>query len=150
MRVAIGCDHGGYPLRQAVIEAVREAGCELLDFGAHGPERSDYPDYAEKVGHAIQKGEAERGILICGSGVGISIAACKIKGVYAAVCHDTYSAHQGVEHDQMNVLCLGGLVIGTQLAKELVIAFLKAEFDGVDRHAGRVAKMKKIEAEERK
>jgi ribose 5-phosphate isomerase B len=137
MRVAIGCDHGGYPLRQAVIEAVREAGCELLDFGAHGPERSE-------------KGEAERGILICGSGVGISIAACKIKGVYAAVCHDTYSAHQGVEHDQMNVLCLGGLVIGTQLAKELVMTFLKAKFDGVDRHAMRVAKMKKIEAEERK
>jgi ribose 5-phosphate isomerase B len=150
MRVAIGCDHGGYPLRQAVIEAVREAGCEPLDFGAHGPERSDYPDHAEKVGRAIQKGEAERGVLICGSGVGISIAANKMKGVYAAVCHDTYSAHQGVEHDQMNVLCLGGLVIGAQLAKELVMAFLKAEFDGVDRHAMRVAKMKKIETEERK
>lgn len=150
MRVAIGCDHGGYPLRQAVIEAVHEAGCELLDFGALSSERSDYSDYAEKVGCAIQKGEAERGVLICGSGVGISIAANKMKGIYAAVCHDTYSAHQGVEHDQMNVLCLGGLVIGTQLAKELVMAFLKAKFDIVDRHAMRVAKMKKIETEEQK
>lgn len=148
MRVAVGSDHGGYPLKETVIEAVREAGHEVIDVGVYSPQRSDYPDFAEKVGRLIQQGEAQRGILLCGSGVGASIAATKMKGIYAAVCHDTYSAHQGVEHDMMNVLCLGGRIIGTELAKELVRAFLSAEFSGEERHALRVEKVKRIEAEE--
>lgn len=149
MKIAVACDHGGFPLKEAVLEAVRDAGDELLDLGAFSVAPDDYPDYAEKLGRAIQKGEAERGILLCGSGVGASIAANKLKGVYAAVCHDTYSAHQGVEHDAMNVLCLGARIIGPELAKDIVTAFLAARFIGNDpgqeRHARRVGKIRKLE-----
>ena len=145
MQVAVGCDHGGYSLKDAVIKAITESGHTALDFGTHSAERSDYPDYAEKVSAAILAGKADRGILICGSGVGICIAANKIPGIYAAICHDTYSAHQGVEHDRMNVLCLGGRIIGTELAQELVTAFLKAEFSYGERHIIRTDKVKAIE-----
>jgi len=145
MKIAIACDHGGFPLKEAVLEAVRAAGDELLDLGAFSVAPDDYPDYAEKLGRAIQNGEAERGILLCGSGVGASIAANKLKGVYAAVCHDIYSAHQGVEHDAMNVLCLGARVIGPKLAEDLVAAFLSARFRNEERHIRRVDKVKKLE-----
>jgi len=145
MKIAIACDHGGFPLKEAVLEAVRAAGDELLDLGAFSVAPDDYPDYAEKLGRAIQKGEAERGVLLCGSGVGASIAANKLKGVYAAVCHDIYSAHQGVEHDAMNVLCLGARVIGPKLAEDLVAAFLSARFRNEERHIRRVDKVKKLE-----
>ena len=145
MKIAIACDHGGFPLKEAVLEAVRAAGDDLLDLGAFSVAPDDYPDYAEKLGRAIQNGEAERGILLCGSGVGASIAANKLKGVYAAVCHDIYSAHQGVEHDAMNVLCLGARVIGPKLAEDLVAAFLSARFRNEERHIRRVDKVKKLE-----
>jgi ribose 5-phosphate isomerase B len=145
MKIAIACDHGGFPLKEAVTGAVRNAGCELLDLGAFAVEPDDYPDYAEKMGWAIQSGKAERGILLCGSGVGASIAANKLKGVYAAVCHDVYSAHQGVEHDNMNVLCMGARVVGTKLAEDLVATFLAARFRGEERYARRIEKVRKLE-----
>ena len=151
MRVAIGSDHAGFPLKETVCEAVRAAGHEILDFGTNNTASVDYADFAEKVGRAIQQSEAERGILLCGSGVGACIAANKMRGVYAAICHDTYSAHQGVEHDNMNVLCLGGRILGPEPAKEIVAAFLGARFVGNDpgeeRHARRVGKVKKLERE---
>jgi len=149
MKIAVACDHGGFPLKATVLEVIRNAGHEPLDLGTHTTEPVDYPDYAEKLGRLIQEGKAERGILLCGSGVGACIAANKIKGVYAGVCHDTYSAHQGVEHDDMNVLCLGARIIGPELAREIVAAFLAARFLGNDpgqeRHARRVAKVRKLE-----
>jgi RpiB/LacA/LacB family sugar-phosphate isomerase len=145
MKIAVAFGHAGFSMKDPVIEAVLGAGHEPVDLGTFNCDSVDYPDYAEKVGLAIQKGEAERGILVCGSGVGASIAANKMKGIYAGLCHDTYSAHQGVEHDDMNVLCLGGRIIGPEIAKELVKSFLSAEFTGEDRHARRVAKIKKLE-----
>jgi ribose 5-phosphate isomerase B len=145
MRVAIACDHGGFPLKESIIKTVEQQGHQALDLGAFSSESSDYPDFAEKIGLAINNGEADRGILICGSGVGACIAANKIKGIYAAICHDTYSAHQGVEHDDMNVLCLGARIVGVELAKELVAAFLSAEFSSEARHVRRVNKMRAIE-----
>jgi ribose 5-phosphate isomerase B len=145
MKIALACDHGGYPLKSIVKECVHKMGHEVIDLVPENTPSDDYPDFAEKLGLAISKGEAERGILICGSGVGASIAANKIKGVYAAVCHDTYSAHQGVEHDKMNVLCLGARIIGPELAKELVEAFLNAQFSNAERHVRRVNKVYKIE-----
>ena len=149
MRVAVASDHAGFPLKATVVNAVFAAGHQPIDLGTVSTDSVDYADYAEKVGRAIQQGEAERGILLCGSGVGVCIAANKMRGVYAAVCHDTYSAHQGVEHDSMNVLCLGGRVIGPEVVGELVSAFLKANFLGNDsggeRHARRVEKVRKIE-----
>jgi len=145
MRIAVGCDHGGFPLKEAVMCAIERSGHTPVDFGTYSAERSDYPDYAELVGEAILSGKAERGVLICGSGVGICIAANKIPGIYAAICHDTYSAHQGVEHDRMNVLCLGGRVIGTELAQELVSAFINAEFSYGERHIIRTSKVESIE-----
>ena len=149
MIIAVACDHGGFPIKDTILTAVRAAGHTPLDLGAQGPEPSDFPDFAEKVGRAIQEGRANRGVLICGSGVGACIAANKIRGVYAAVCHDTYSAHQGVEHDDMNVLCLGARVVGPSLAQDLVASFLAARFIGNDpgqeRFARRVAKVHKIE-----
>ena len=150
MKVAVACDHAGFPLKEMVLETIRFAGHEPLDLGAKNLDPvDDYPDYAEKVGIAIQNGEAERGILLCGSGVGACIAANKLKGIYAGVCHDTYSGHQGVEHDEMNVLCLGPRVIGAGLAMEIITAFLSARFVGDDpgqeRHARRVAKIRKLE-----
>ena len=152
MKIAVATDHAGFPIRDIVLEAVRDAGHEIIDLGTHSTEAVDYPDYAEKIGRAIQSGEADRGILLCGSGVGASIAANKMKGVYAAVCHDSYSAHQGVEHDDMNVLCLGGRIIGPELVRELVESFLKARFVGNDpgqeRHMRRVGKVRQIEADQ--
>jgi ribose 5-phosphate isomerase B len=145
MKIALACDHGGYPLKMMVKDSIISAGHSVIDLGTDSQESVDYPDFAEKLGKAIVNGEAERGVLICGSGVGASIAANKIKGVYAAVCHDTYSAHQGVEHDRMNVLCLGARVIGNELAKELVDAFLKAQFSNEERHVRRVNKVYAIE-----
>ncbi len=150
MKVAVACDHAGFPLKHVVLEAVRAAGHEVLDLGTDSTEAVDYPDYSEKVGKAIQSGEAERGVLLCGSGVGACIAADKMKGVYAAICHDTYSAHQGVEHDDMNVLCMGARIVGPELVRELVTAFLAAHFvgnePGQERHKRRVGKVRKIEA----
>jgi len=149
MKIAVAADHGGFPLKNIVLEAVRAAGHEPIDLGTFSTEAVDYPDYAEKVGQIIQSGEAVRGILLCGSGIGACIAANKMKGVYAGVCHDTYSAHQGVEHDDMNVLCLGARIIGPEPAKEIVTAFLGARFHGNDpgqeRHARRVDKVRKFE-----
>jgi ribose 5-phosphate isomerase B len=149
MKVAFGCDHAGFPLKETVLDAVRAAGHEPIDFGTFSAESVDFPDFTVKVGQAIQNGQAERGILLCGSGVGACIAANKMKGIYASVCHDTYSAAQGVMHDAMNVLCLGPRVIGPELAKALVIAFLNARYLGNDiggeRLARRVGKIKKLE-----
>jgi ribose 5-phosphate isomerase B len=149
MKVAIGTDHAGFPLKQTVIEAVRAAGHEPVDLGTHSTEAVDYPDYAVKVGQAILDGEAERGIMLCGSAVGANIAANKMRGIYAGICHDTYSAHQGVEHDDMNLLCLGARIIGPEPAKEIVAAFLRARFVGDDpgeeRHKRRVGKVRKLE-----
>lgn len=147
MRIAVSCDHAGFPLKAAVIETIQKAGHEVLDFGTDGPISVDFPDFAEKACRAIQRGEAERGVVICGSGVGVVIAANKLKGIYAGLCHDTYSAHQGVEHDFMNVLCMGAQVIGPALARELVNAFLGAKFDGGERFVRRVNKMKRLESE---
>ena len=150
MKIAVACDHAGFPLKQLVMETIRLAGHEILDLGTDSKKPVDYPDYSEKVGHAIQNGEARRGILLCGSGVGACIAANKMQGVYACVCHDTYSAHQGVEHDEMNVLCIGARIIGPELAREIVLAFLEARFEGQDpgqeRHARRVIKIRKLES----
>jgi ribose 5-phosphate isomerase B len=146
MKIAIACDHAGFPLKEAILVAVRLAGHEPIDLGTDGTEPVDYPDYAEKVGRAIQSGQARRGVLLCGSGVGASIAANKMRGVYAGVCHDTYSAHQGVEHDDMNVLCIGARIVGPDLAEELVTTFLKAQFlNREERHVRRVAKIRKLE-----
>ena len=153
MKVAVGCDHGGFPLKQVVIDAVNALGHEVVDVGTFSAEAVDFPDFVKKVGENVQSGETERGILICGSGIGASIAANKMKGIYASICHDTYSAAQGVEHDAMNVLCLGGRVIGPELVKVLVPAFLNAEYlgdkTGGERFARRVGKIKKIEEENR-
>jgi ribose 5-phosphate isomerase B len=150
MKVAVGCDHAGFPLKGVVIESVKAAGHDVIDVGAFSMDaEDDFPDFTKKVGEAIQSGEAERGILICGSGVGAAIAANKMKGVYASICHDTYSAAQGVMHDAMNVLCLGGRVIGPELVKVLVPAFLMARYlgddDGGERLARRVAKIIEME-----
>jgi ribose 5-phosphate isomerase B len=145
MKIALACDHGGFPLKNVIKENVLANGHEVIDLGTDSTKSVDYPDFAEKLGLVIKHGEAERGILICGSGVGASIAANKIKGVYAGLCHDTYSAHQGVEHDNMNVLCLGARVIGDELAKELVNAFLNAQFTHEERHVRRVNKVYQIE-----
>ena len=125
--------------------AIQAAGHEVLDLGTDTPEPVDYPDYAEKVGRAVQRGEAERGIVLCGSGVGAVIAANKLRGIRAGLCHDTYSAHQCVEHDNVNVLGLGGRVIGPEPAQEIVRAFLQARFSGEERHARRVGKIQRLE-----
>src|SRR5512141_1539057 len=149
MKVVVGFDHAGFPLKQTVLESVRKAGHEPIDVGTNSADPVDFPDYAEKVGRLIQSGEAERGILCCGSGIGACIAANKMKGVYASICHDTYSAAQGVLHDDMNLLCLGGRVVGPELAISLVKAFLGAHYignePGGERLARRVGKIKKME-----
>ena len=149
MKIAIACDHAGFPLKDTIVETVRRLGYEPIDLGTNSAAAVDYPDYAEKLGRLIQSGQAERGILLCGSGVGACIAANKLKGIYAGVCHDTYSGHQGVEHDNMNVLCLGPRVIGPELAIEIATAFVSARFIGNDpgqeRHARRVGKVRKLE-----
>jgi RpiB/LacA/LacB family sugar-phosphate isomerase len=145
MRIVVGSDHAGYILKQEVGEALRQAGHEVLDVGTSSTAPVDYPDSAEAVGKAVMDGRAERGVLICGSGVGASVAASKLPGIRAAVCHDTYSAHQGVEHDDMNVLVLGGRIIGPALAMELVRVFVAARFTGEERHVRRLAKVKALE-----
>ncbi len=151
MKIAVATDHGGFLLKQTVLQAIKDAGHEAIDLGTDSAEAVDYPDFAEKVGRHIQAGTAERGILLCGSGVGACIAANKMKGIYAAIAHDSYTAHQGVEHDAMNVLCLGGRIIGPEPTKEIVNAFLNARFVGNDsgeeRHKRRVGKMRKLEEE---
>ncbi|MGQ9902805.1 MAG: ribose 5-phosphate isomerase B [Anaerolineae bacterium] len=146
MIIAVGSDHGGYALKVLVVEQLRAEGHQVIDVGAFSEERSDYPDFARFVGEALQQGRAERGILLCGSGVGACIAANKMRGIRACVCHDTYSARQGVEHDDMNVLVLGGQVIGRELAFDLARAFLGARFNQGERY---VARLKKVEALER-
>jgi ribose 5-phosphate isomerase B len=146
MRVAVAFDHRGVKLRGAVVETVRELGHEPLDLGVDAPEpRVDYPDLARKLGEAVLSGEAERGVLVCGSGVGASVAANKLRGIRAAVCHDTYSAHQGVEHDDMNVLCLGSEIVGAELAGELVRSFLGAQFGEGERYVRRLQKVALME-----
>jgi RpiB/LacA/LacB family sugar-phosphate isomerase len=145
MRVAVASDHAGFPLKQDVLDTVRDLGHEPVDLGTHSTAPVDYPDVARAVGEAIQQGRAERGVLLCGSGVGASIAATKMRGIRSGVCHDTYSAHQSVEHDDMNVLALGARVIGPRLALELVSAFLKASFSGEERHVRRLAKIAALE-----
>ena len=147
MKVAVAFDHRGVKLRERVLDELEALGHEIVDLGADtDAERIDYPDKARELGGALLEGHAERGVLVCGSGVGASIAACKLPGIRAAICHDVYSAHQGVEHDDMNVLCLGSGVVGAELAVDLLRAFLGATFDGGERY---VARLRKIEAMER-
>ena len=146
MKVVVGSDHAGYQLKVAIAEFLRSLGHDVLDVGAFDEKASDYPDFAEKVGAAVLDGRSERGVLICGSGVGVSVAANKIPGIRAGMCHDTYSAHQGVEHDDINVLVMGSRVIGPALAQDLVKAFLGAKFTGEERHVRRLGKVKAIEA----
>jgi RpiB/LacA/LacB family sugar-phosphate isomerase len=145
MRVAIACDHGGFLLKESVINAAKEADWETIDLGTFSSEPVDYPDFAKKTGETIQAGQAERGIIICGSGIGACIAANKMKGIYASICHDSYSAHQGVEHDQMNILCLGARIIGVEPAKEIVKSFLNAKPFHDERYLRRFEKVKEIE-----
>ena len=145
MRLVLGSDHAGYELKQALVEFLRTSGHDVVDVGTCSTAAVDYPDFAEAVAAAVLDGRAERGILICGSGVGASVAANKIPDIRAAVCHDSYSAHQGVEHDDMNVLVLGSRVIGVELAKDLVRNFLAAKFTHEERHVRRLAKVKAIE-----
>ena len=148
MRIAVAFDHRGVKLRECVLSVLQELGHEAVDLGTDGPEpRVDYPDKAQEVGDAIRSAAAERAVFVCGSGVGASVAACKLPGIRAAICHDTYSAHQGVEHDDMNVLCLGSEVIGAELAAELVRTFLQAEFDGGERYVKRLEKVARMERE---
>ena len=147
MRVAVAFDHRGVKLRERVLSVVAELGHETFDLGTDDPSvRIDYPDKARELGEAIRAGDAERGVLVCGSGVGASVAACKLAGIRAAICHDTYSAHQGVEHDDMNVLTLGARVIGIEPAVECSLAFLRARFSGEPRHQRRLDKVLAIEA----
>lgn len=145
MKVVIGSDHAGYQLKNAMGDVIRSLGHSVLDVGAFNENPSDYPDYAEAVGRAVLDGRAERGVLICGSGVGAGIAANKLIGIRAGICHDTYSGHQGVEHDQMNVLVMGSRIIGVKLAEDIVRAFLAAEFSNEERHVRRVAKVRALE-----
>lgn len=146
MRLAIGADHAGFELKQQLATYLRERGHEVTDQGTTSSDPVDYPDFAEAVGTALRNNQAERGVLVCGSGVGASVAANKIPGIRAGLCHDTYSARQGVEHDDMNVLVLGARVIGLELAKELVDRFITAQFTGEERHRRRLQKIKSLEA----
>src|SRR5512133_1824919 len=147
MRVAVAFDHRGVKLRERVLEEVIRAGHEAVDLGTDRPvPKIDYPDKAQEVGEAIRNGDADRGVLVCGSGVGASVAASKLRGIRAGTCHDTYSAHQGVEHDDMNVLCIGSEVVGEELAGELVRTFLGAKFDGGERYVRRLEKIEEMES----
>ena len=145
MRIAIGSDHAGFELKESAKAFLLAEHCEVLDVGTHSMEPVDYSDYAEAVGAALHGHDADRGIILCGSGVGASMAANRIPGVRAGLCHDTYSAHQGVEHDDMNVLCLGSEIVGPSLAAELVRAFVAARFDGGDRYVARLEQVKAME-----
>jgi RpiB/LacA/LacB family sugar-phosphate isomerase len=146
MKIVIGSDHAGFALKGKMGDVVRALGHDVLDVGAFNENPSDYPDFAELVGNAITDHKSERGVLVCGSGVGVSVAANKIRGIRAAVCHDTYSAHQGVEHDDMNVLVLGSRIVGEKLAEELVKSFLSAQFTNEARHVRRLNKVKALES----
>ena len=147
MKIVIGSDHAGFELKEEVRKYIADLGHEVLDVGAFNIEPTDdYPDYAEYVGRALHAKNADRGVLICGSGVGVSVAANKMPGIRAAMCHDTYSAHQGVEHDDINILVLGSRVVGVMLAQDLVKAFLGAKFTNEERHVRRLGKVKAIEA----
>ncbi|HEV2836065.1 MAG TPA: ribose 5-phosphate isomerase B [Pyrinomonadaceae bacterium] len=146
MWIAVGADHAGYPLNERVIEELRQAGHDVTDYGTHdGSVPDDYPDYAKLVGEAVLNGAAEIGILVCGSGVGAAVAANKLRGIRAALCGDTYSAHQSREHDDCNVLCIGARVTGVELAVEIVHSFVAAKFTGEERHRRRLAKVKALE-----
>jgi len=145
MKVVIGSDHAGYSLKVEVLDTIQKAGFEVIDVGTYDTNPVDYPDFAYKVGKAILEGRAERGIAICGSGVGACITANKMDGIYAGICHDTYSAHQGIEHDGMNVLCMGSRIIGAELAKEIALSFLHASVVQVERHQRRRQKIRSIE-----
>lgn len=149
MRVTVGCDHAGFPLKAGVVEVLRQMGHSVDDVGTNSTEPVDYPDFARAVALGVVSGGSERGIVLCGSGVGASVAATKVPGVRAAMCHDTFSARQGVEDDDMNVLCLGARVIGPALAAELVRAFINAKFSGAERHVRRLAKINAIEEDAR-
>jgi ribose 5-phosphate isomerase B len=151
MRIAVGADHAGTPLNELAIAELRRIGHEVVDLGTHDPSKADdYPDYAAAVGEELITGRCELGLLICGSGVGVAVAANKIPGIRAGMCHDTYSAHQGVEHDDMNVLCLGARVVGPELMLDLVRAFMAARFTGEERHRRRLAKVLALEQRFRK
>jgi len=145
MRLAIGADHAGFPLKRVIVDQLNAAGHTVTDFGTDSTDPVDYPDYARAVGEAVLKGEADLGILCCGSGVGASIAANKLRGIRAALCHDTFSAHQSREDDDANVLCLGPRVIGEKLALEILQAWLRASFSGAERHRRRLEKVKELE-----
>jgi RpiB/LacA/LacB family sugar-phosphate isomerase len=146
VRIAIGADHAGFEMKRDLAGYLAKSGQEVLDLGTHTTAPVDYPDISEAVAQAVRNGQADRGIVVCGSGAGAAIAACKFPGIRAAVCHDTYSARQAVEHDDMNVLCLGSRVIGASLARTLVDAFLGATFSGEERHMARIAKIDAIES----
>jgi ribose 5-phosphate isomerase B len=145
MKIVVGSDHAGFQLKGEMASLLKSLGHDVLDVGAYDERPSDYPDFAEAVGRAVLDGRAERGVLICGSGVGASVAANKLVGIRAGMCHDTYSAHQGVEHDNINVLVLGSRVVGVKLAEDLVKAFLGAQFTREERHVRRLAKVKALE-----
>jgi RpiB/LacA/LacB family sugar-phosphate isomerase len=146
MRIALGVDHGGFPLKADLIALLQKGGHEVVDVGAYSLDPGDdYPDFTRAACEAVQRGDAERGIIVCGSGVGASVAANKMRGIRAGLCHDTYSAHQAVEHDNINVLCLGARVIGAEVARELVRAFVGARFSGDERHVRRLAKVAAME-----
>lgn len=145
MRIAVSSDHGGFPLKGEILTVIEAGGHQVIDFGTFSDEAVDYPDFVELAAQAVASGEVDRAIVLCGSGVGACITANKFRGVFACVCHDTYSAHQGVEHDDMNVLCIGARIVGPELAKEIVQSFLEAHFSGIDRHVRRVGKIRAIE-----
>lgn len=146
MRISVAADHNGYELKNEISEILKRDGHDVIDMGPHSLDLlDDYPDYAKPLAESVSSGETERGIMVCGSGVGASVAANKVKGVRAAVCHDIYSAHQGVEHDDMNVLCLGSRIVGTEVVRELVSAFISAEYTNEERHARRLTKVIEME-----
>ena len=150
MRVAVGFDHAGFPLKKTVLALLGNLGHEVQDFGTDSTEPVDYPDFARKVAVAVESGQCDRGIVVCGSGVGASVAATKVTGIRSALCHDTFSARQGVEDDAMNVICLGARVVGPGLAEEVLKAFLGARFSGAERHVRRLAKIRAIEEDARR
>jgi ribose 5-phosphate isomerase B len=145
LTIALGADHAGFPLKDHLVHWLASEGWQVLDLGTNSPDSVDYPDFAAAVGHAVIDGRAHRGIVVCGSGAGAAIAANKMRGIRASVCHDTYTAHQAVEHDDMNVLCLGARIVGEAVAEELVAAFLHARFSGDERHARRLGKVLELE-----
>lgn len=145
MRVAVGADHAGFQLKLQLVDYLRSAGHEVLDLGTHNTDPVDYPDFAKSVGYALIEGKAERGLLVCGSGVGASVAANKLPGIRAGLCHDSYSARQGVEHDDVNVLCLGARIIGSELALDILRIWLSARFSSAERHRRRVFKIQEME-----